>query len=351
MKSISLLQHVRFGLRKILRHCPRRRHVLVGPEAKKIGILFAGTYGDFVHLLPLLHEVSRLWPKANIRVWAPKRYMDAFAFTLPKRTWRGSYWHLFAALFFPIDLLFMNAVCVYRFRYELLSLQLGRATAGFRYAHEPFRPGLGWSIPLTSEVTSFAEVNYQLPRAVAAHYQPSKEHTPWQKPITRTALFPFLGSVLFSVGSTGFKNSVGFKAYCNLIDRICTEIGTAHVTFIAGPTDQDVVDYLLSTKTRPTIWRETIARLAEKVVSWEGCLLGFDSFMAHFALYLGRRMAVIHLNEVPYGYACAPFHRQIVLNPHENLSLAPFRAFLGEVRAVNIQTADINSTTLPPPPA
>jgi hypothetical protein len=323
-------QSLRFGLRKCLRLLPRRAHVRVGPEAQRIGVLFAGTYGDFVQLLPMLHEAERLWPKAHMVVWAPRRLVDAFAFALPVRIRRGNLWDMVAGLLFPMDLVLMNAVCVYRLRYEWLSLRLGRAAAGFRYADEPFRVGLGWSVPLTSDVVNFAEANYELPKAVAAAKLPSSHQLPWRARIDPTVPFPFEGPILFSVGSAGFKQRVGISAYVQLIDGILALLPEAKVTFVAGPDDADVVAHLLANHPEKACWQISIEQLGVKMAEWPGCILGFNSFMAHFALYLGRRMVVFHLEKVPHGYDCSPFHKQVVLSTATGLDLGEFQEFLME---------------------
>jgi hypothetical protein len=324
-------QWVRFGMRKVLRHLPRRAHVRVGPEAKRIGILFAGTYGDFVQVLPMLHEVERLWPKAKILIWAPLRLYESFAFALPVRVRRGAWWHLIYGLAFPLDLLLMNAVCVYRVRYELLSLRLGRAAAGFRYAHEPFRVGLGWSVPLNTEVIHFAEANYELPKFVAAAKLPTTNSLPWRARIDPNAPFPFVGPILFSVGSAGFKNAMGLTAYLGLIDAIMHELSDAKVIFVSGPEDAEVMAHLVAHYPEKACWQLTIEELSEKLREWPGCLLGFNSFMAHFALYLGRRMVVFHLEKVPFGSDCSPFHRQLVLTAESGFGLQEFRELLSTV--------------------
>ncbi len=324
-------------MRRALRYWPRRRHVLVGSGAKRVWILFAGTYGDFVQILPMLHEAARLWPKATLKLYAPKRYYEAFGFALPPRMRRGRRMDWLIGLIHPADLLLMNAVCVYRLRYELLSLRIARAAAGFRYADEPFRAGLGWSVALTPEVVNFAEINHKLPMAVAASKLPSNQPLPWRARIDPNEAFPFLGPVLFSVGSAGFKAAVGIGEYKRIIDKAVEMLGSTQVTFVAGPEDNDVVAHLVEAHPTRACWRLSLEDLAERLSEWPGCILGFNSFLAHFALYLGRRMVVLHAGAIPHGYDCAPFHRQLIL-PWDGmrgggqLDLQPLHDFILEAR-------------------
>jgi hypothetical protein len=325
------MNRLRWLARRLLRFAPRRRHVLVPPDADSVLILFAGTYGDFVHILPMLAETSRLWPKAAISLHAPKRFLDAFAFALPPRVRRASGANLLRFALAPADLLLVTTVGVYRVRYELMALRLGRAAAGFRYAHEPYRSGFGWSVALTPEVANFGEQNQQLPLAVAARKLPTSNHLPWRARIDVNAPFPFKGPVLFSAGSAGFKKDVGLRAYLHIIDAVMQALGQADVTVVIGPEDGDVAEHLSRAHGGVAVWRDSVADLADKLRDWPGGLLGFNSFMAHFALYLGRRMAVMHHTHIPYGYDCSPFHRQLVLTAQTGYALGPLLAFLSEV--------------------
>jgi hypothetical protein len=337
-----MLNRMRWFARSLLRLWPRRRHAHVGADARHALVLFAGTYGDFVQLLPMLTEVARLWPKAEVGVYAPSPVFNAFTFALPPKVRLVGKVGLFRYLFKPADLLCINAAGVYRVRYEIAALRLGRVAAGFRYAHETHRAGLGWSVPLTQEVRNFAEANRQLPSAlspkaanrVSGSALASVSHSlPWPMRIDVNAPFPFGAPVLFSVGSAGFRRDVGLTPYLHIIDgvvKVLAEMGLAEITFVAGPGDADVITHLRSTYAGSDIWLESAADLAEKLRTWPGGIIGFNSFMAHFALYLGRRMAVLHHTAVPHGYDCGPFHRQLVLTADSRFDLAPVREFLAE---------------------
>lgn len=317
--TFDLLNRSRWWVRMLLRLWPQRRHVRVGTEARHVLVLFAGTYGDFVQLLPMLTEISRLWPQARIDVYASPRLCKAFAFALPAKVRRVGWLELLGYTIKPAELLFINAAGVYRVRFEIMALRLGRAAAGFRYAHEKGRAGLGWSLPLTPEAVNFAEANRQLPSALAVNPEmptAASGYLPWHARIDVNAPFPFASPVLFSVGSAGFRQTVGTKAYEAIIDAVISLLqqnGFSKITFVAGPDDDEVVAHLRRTQVGAEIWRESAGDLAEKIMAWPGGLMGFNSFMAHFALYLGRRMVVLHHEAVPFGYDCAPFHHQLVL--------------------------------------
>lgn len=347
--TFDLVNRSRWWVRMLLRRWPRRRHVRVGSDARHALVLFAGTYGDFVQLLPMLTEISRLWPQAAIDVFVSPRIFKAFTFALPAKVRCVGWAELLRYAIKPAELLFINAAGVYRVRFEIMALRLGRAAAGFHYAHEDYRAGLGWSLPLTPEVVNFAEANRQLPSALAVDPgmpPATRGYLPWHARIDVNAPFPFASPVLFSVGSAGFRQAVGTPSYLALIDEVILELqqrGFSDITFVAGPGDDEVVEHLRRSQVGAEVWRESAGELAEKMMAWPGGLIGFNSFMAHFALYLGRRMVVLHHRAVPFGYDCAPFHRQLVLKPHlhagsqpkptgeADFDLGPVRDFLMEV--------------------
>lgn len=327
----SLYQKARWRVRRLLQLYPQRHAIPVPAHAREILLLFAGTYGDFVQILPMAANIVAAWPKAVLRIYADKELLNEFAFALPPRARQATWLDLVRACFKPADLLLVNAVGVYRVRYEIAALRLGKMAGGFRYVQESRRSGFGITLPLTTEVGNFGELNQQLVTALASHKSLAASSTPLRLRHSAEKLFPFTAPVLLSVGSAGFREAVGFDGFVKLIEEIHDRLGHTQVTFVAGPQEQELVAHLARLYPHRECWVMPIDALASRIQEWKGGILGFDSFMAHFTLYLGKRMVVLHRSEVPYGYDCGPFHRQLCLQGKHGLSLHALDGFLNEV--------------------
>ncbi len=329
--TASLFQKGRWLLRHLLRYWPQRPAHPVSAQAREILLLFAGTYGDFVQVLPMTAMIAASWPKAVLRIYADKKLLNEFAFALPPRARRATWRDLLKACFQPADLLLVNAVGVYRVRYEIAALRLGKMAGGFRYVQESHRSGFGLTLPLIPEVDNFGELNQQLVMALVSHKIQTPSPTPLRLRFPVDKPLHFTAPVLFSVGSAGFRQATGFDGFLKLIQGVHESLGHTQVTFVAGPEDRELVSHLARLYPHRETWVLPIAALSERLLEWKGGVLGFDSFLAHFALYLGRRMLVLHQDKVPYGYDCGPFHKQLCLLGESGMSVQPVKDFLTEI--------------------
>jgi hypothetical protein len=82
-----------------------------------------------------------------------------------------------------------------------------------------------------------------------------------------------------------------------------------------------------------------LARLIRILKSFEGTVLCFNSFPAHICHYLGLPAIVIHREAVPYGYDCAPLHRQVVLTSASDWDLGGVWEALGVPEASGRRSA------------
>jgi hypothetical protein len=127
--------------------------------------------------------------------------------------------------------------------------------------------------------------------------------------------------VLFHVGSAGFRHSLGDGAYLEMIRVILSLLGGRVEEILYGPGDDDVAAALRREFPPMRMECRGLEALAERTRNFEGTLLCFNSFFAHFCRYLGKPAVVIHQIRMTYGYDCDPPHRQIILgsNPFEDL--------------------------------
>jgi len=336
---MPMIQNLQFSLRNGLRWRIRRFNALLPArrlrrnpgELRTILVLFAGTYGDFVQVLPMLAEAAALWPKAQLHLYGSRSLLREFAFALPPRVVAAGLGDLLRFFLKPADLLLTTPIGVYRVRYDLLAWRLGRWCGGFRHAEEEGRSSYHFTLPLTRETVNFSEAAQQLPAALAARKDSLRPIHPLRLRVDEGSRFPFQIPVLFSLGGTGFLKALGLADMLRLIGEMMDRLSTTQVTLLAGPDDGELVSHLRRCYPDRQIWQYPPEELADRIRTWPGGLIGFDSFIAHFSLYLGKRMVVVHREKIPPGYDCAPFHRQIVLKKADGYDLAELGEFLAEL--------------------
>lgn len=314
-------QMLRWRVRGLLKALPSRRAPSDPAAAARIAYLFAGTYGDFVQALRPLNRLAAAYPGAEIILCGAERYAREFASELPpglRIARAGEPWSWMRD---PVDLLLTNCVGVYRVRFEVAARFCARRAFGFRHAHETRRGGYAATVPLVPEARSFAEENLRVldlagvpeaPEASDAKPEPAARPSaygwsnaeivpPWGK-----------GKILFHIGSAGLKKDFGPRAYAKLVLGILNRLEGRPVEVVMGPGDEDIaLEVRSGTRHMPQMY--PLSRLIRILKAFEGTVLCFNSFPAHICHYLGRSAIVIHREAVPYGYDCAPLHRQVVL--------------------------------------
>jgi ADP-heptose:LPS heptosyltransferase len=305
----------RWRLRGLLGVLPARGPApLAAPPGAgvRIAYLFAGTYGDFVQALRPLARLAATYPRAEIILWGADRYAREFASELPTnaRTARaGEPWTWVLA---PVDLMLTNSVGVYRVRFDWAARFCARRAFGFRHAHEAHRGGYVATLPLLPAVRSFAEENLKVLdlAGISADWAAKTSGTGTSQVPESEAWGR--GKILFHIGSAGLKRDFGLPVYVRLVLALLNGLDGRPVEVIMGPGDEDVaMEVRNSTGHAPQMY--PLGRLIRILRSFEGTVLCFNSFPAHICHYLGKPAVVLHRQAVPYGYDCAPLHRQVVL--------------------------------------
>ena len=337
---------MRWRVRGLLKVLPARRAPSDVNAAGRIAYLFAGTYGDFVQALRPLNRLAAAYPAAELILCGADRYAREFASELPPnlRIARGGEpWSWFSD---PVDLLVTNCVGVYRVRFEVAARFCARRAFGFRHSHEARRGGYAATVPLLPEVHSFAEENLKVLdlAGVPAAVEPSQA-APATAPVASLAygwssseiVPPWgKGKILFHIGSAGLKKDFGSRAYARLVLGILNQLDGKPVEVVMGPGDEDIaLEVRTGTGFVPQMF--PLARLIRILKSFEGTVLCFNSFPAHICHYLGRSAIVIHREAVPYGYDCAPLHRQVVLTSGSDWDLGGVWEALGVSQSASRQ--------------
>jgi hypothetical protein len=324
---LKAAQVLRWRLRGLLYVLPARGAVPApaGPfEGYRIGYLFAGTYGDFVQVLRPLRRLAAAHPGAELILYGADRYAREFAPELPAALRIARAGEPWAWVRKPVDLLLTNCVGVYRVRFDWIARFGARRAFGFRHSHEPRRGGYAATLPLLPGVRSFAEENL---RALDLAGVPDADPVPagpgglppWGK-----------GKILFHIGSAGLKKDFGLRAYSRLVLGLLNRLDGRPVEVVMGPGDEDIaLEVRSGTGFVPQMY--PLARLIRILRAFEGTVLCFNSFAAHLCHYLGKPAVVIHRGAVPYGYDCAPLHRQVVLTADTDWELGGVWEALGPI--------------------
>ncbi len=321
---------LRWRVRKLLDVIPARPPTAGKGSAQtpRIVYYFAGTYGDFVQALPALQRLAAAFPRADLVLAGETGCAREFVSEIPSSfrltvAMEPGLWALR-----PMDMLFTNAVGVYRVRFDFAARFYARRAFGFRHDQESRRSVFFRSLCLDGKVKSFAEENLKLLDLAEVSVSGGRgspvgligsedASPPWGK-----------GRVLFHIGSVGLKRDFGMPEYSRLVLAILKRLEKKPVEVVMGPGDEDIGSIVRGTASR-TPQSHPLARLIRQVRSFEGTVLCFNSFMAHLCEYLGKPAIVIHRRAVPYGYHCL-LHRQIVLHAEEDWDLGEVWAALGQ---------------------
>jgi ADP-heptose:LPS heptosyltransferase len=330
-------QLVRWRMRGLLRLLPMRAQGASAapgpaavPERYRIAYMFTGTYGDFVQILRPLNRLAAAFPDAEILLFGGDRYAWEFSSELPANLRIARPLDPFRWFKHPVDLMVTNCVGVYRVRFDFAARFCARRAYGFRHAHETRRGGYADTIPLVPEIRSFAEENMRLLDMVGApsFFNPVRKEESPETAKPSDALFPEEppvpawgeGKILFHIGSAGLKKDFGPKVYARLVLSILTRLEGRAVEVVMGPGDEDIA-HEVRTRTGFVPQAFPLSRLIRIMRSFEGTVLCFNSFPAHICQYLGRPAIVMHRNSIPYGYDCAPLHKQVVLKAEKGWDL------------------------------
>jgi ADP-heptose:LPS heptosyltransferase len=336
----------RWRIRKLLSLLPQRAaDTARGQAPKRIAYLFAGTYGDFVQILPALRRLAAAYPAADLVLVGGEEYAREFSTEVPRILRLAEAAEPWSWIFSPADLLFTNAVGVFRGHFDLAARLCARKAFGFRHQEEERRGGYSRTLRLDREVVSFNEENLKLldmaqvpecwgvgpgpgcgfgpPADPAMPFRPAE---PWGK-----------GRILFHIGSAGLKKDFGLATYSGLILELLGHLEDKKVELVVGPGDEDV-EALVKAGTRFPIQQYPMAKLIRMLRAFEGTVVCFNSFMAHLCNYLGKSAIVIHRGRVPYGYDCGVLHNQVILSPESGWSTREVLRALGVA-----QDEEINS--------
>jgi ADP-heptose:LPS heptosyltransferase len=324
-------QFLRWRLRKRLELFPKRI-----PDARsnvtdvnptrplRIAYLFSGTYGDFVQALRALNHLAESYPGCDLVLYGANRYAREFATVLPENLHTTHSLAWLGWLFYRRDVLFTNAVGVYRVEFDYIAYFCARKAFGFRHTAESRRAGFENTLALVPTLLSFAEANLNLlelagvpalPHARSSHAEVSNyaDHP------AHSGVDP--GQIFFHIGSAGLKQDFGLKVYTRLVLGILDGMANRPIKMVMGPGDEDIA---LEVKTSlgkvPEMY--PLVQLIRILRDFDGIILCFNSFLAHLCVYLNRPAIVIHRESVPYGYDCSPLHRQVLLKAENGYDLA-----------------------------
>ena len=304
---------LRWRLRRWLGAFPARPPAAPSAPPRRIAYLFAGTFGDFVQMLPALRRLAAAYPQAQILLAGEIDHAREFQGELPANLRVIPDWVPWTWVLRRVDLLFTNAVGVYRVRFEAWARLGARRAFGFRHVQEHRRGAYGESLPLDAGVKSFAAENLKLLDLAGV--------PAWAAVSGTDAVAPWgRGIILFHIGSAGLKKDFGLKAYTRIVLAILSRLKDRPVEVVMGPGDEDIaLEVRSGSGQMPQMY--PLASAIRRLRAFEGTVICFNSFLAHLCHYLGRPALVIHRGAVPYGYDCAPLHRQIVLSEDKNWDL------------------------------
>lgn len=326
-------QVLRWRLRNLLAFLPARLAVprRSGRGALRIAYLFAGTYGDFVQCLTPLRRLAAAYPGCDLILVGAAPFAREFLSELPACARLAHPPEPWSWIIKPVDLLFTNAVGVFRVRFDFAARFCARRAFGFRHEKEKRRGGYFRTLKLDAAVKNFAEENLKLldlgdvpevwslgpgpgsglaaPRDTA---MPLQVPDPWGQ-----------GRVLFHIGSAGLKRDFGLPVYTRLVLNLLgkLEAADAKVEVVMGPGDEDIA-LEVSTGSHFVPQMYPMTRLIRMLRSFQGTVVCFNSFLAHLCHYLGKPAIVVHRGAVPYGYDCDVLHRQIVLREENRWDVA-----------------------------
>lgn len=328
----------RWRIRKLLAALPPRPQSADRRAAApaRVAYLFAGTYGDFVQILPALRRLAAAYPKSDFVLCGGEGYAREFNTEVPRTLRLAKPHEPWTWTFSRADLLFTNAVGVFRGTFDLTARLCARRAFGFRHAEEAGRGGYTRTLRLDEEVTSFAEENLKLldlalvPEAWGVGPGPGTGLVPYpDAAVSAQPVDPWgRGRILFHVGSAGLKRDLGLTTYAGIITEILGHLEDRKVEVLMGPGDEDIIAQV-NLSSRIPAQSHPIPKLIRQLRSFEGTILCFNSFMAHLCHYLGKPAIVMHARAVPYGYDCSVLHRQVVLRQENNWSVDQVLQALG----------------------
>lgn len=314
----------RWRIRRLLAALPAKPPAPPRGDARpaRVAYLFAGTYGDFVQILPALRRLAAAYPAADLVLCGGHKYARELSSEVPRRLRLARSLEPWSWILSPADLLFTNAVGVFRGRFDLAARLCARKSFGFRHSEEARRGGYSRTARLDAKVVNFHEENLkvldlaQVPdcwgvgpgpgtggSAPADAALSSRPAEPWGR-----------GRILFHFGSAGLKRDFGLPTYAGIVSDILGHLEDRQVELLMGPDDGDVAQ-LIKASSRVPIQEHSLSKLIRLLRAFEGTIVCFNSFMAHLCHYLGKPAVVIHKDAVPYGYDCSVIHRQVVLVP------------------------------------
>lgn len=315
--GLRILAAARWRLRALLRLLPAKKpgRVLADEDAgARIAYLFAGTYGDFAQALRPLARLAEAYPRAEVILVGGSRIAREFAGELPAslRIARGG--EIGRWIFRRVDLLATNCVGVYRVRFDWIARFCARRAFGFSHAGEARRGGYTATLPLVPEARSFARENLNLLDLAGVPGNASRPA------LSGTRNAGGEGGILFHIGSAGLKRDFGLRTYARLVLSILNGLRGRRIEVVMGPGDEDIAWEVRSgAGLAPQMY--PMGGLIRRLRAYEGTVLCFNSFPAHLCQYLGKPAVVIHREHIPYGYDCAPLHRQIVLKRNRGWDL------------------------------
>lgn len=314
----------RWRIRRLLMALPARAaDTARGAQApKRVAYLFAGTYGDFVQILPALRRLASAYPGADLVLVGGHAYAREFSSEVPRSLRLAGGLEPWTWILSPADLLFTNAVGVFRGHFDLAARLCARRAFGFRHEEEARRGGYSRTLRLDDTVVSFNEENLklldlaQVPECWGVGPGPGSGLTPpADAALTSRPVEPWgRGRILFHIGSAGLKSDFGLATYAGLVTEILSRLEDRQVELLMGPGDEDVAQ-VVKQESRVPMQSHPIGKLIRLLRAYEGTIVCFNSFLAHLCHYLGKSAIVIHRGAVPYGYDCGVIHRQVILSP------------------------------------
>ncbi len=296
------------------------RKVKAPQSIQSIAYLFAGTYGDFVQCLPALQILAQTFPKVEIQLYGAANFHSSFSTELPVTVKSKKYFSVEIYFFKPYDLLLTNALGAYRVHFSFIARFCAQLSLGFRYAEEKSAMPYTYTLPLYPSLHSFVQINLELLQGLVYYGWPLESSVPKREATKKNSQ-----SVVIHIGSAGLKKSFGLKLYAKILTELIQILTTNKTTLeiIYGQGDDDIVEELqkkifYEASSVTLSWKK---RNLPELIAWTrdypGQIFCMNSFYAHLCFYLNKSATVIHREAIPFGYDCAPLHRQIILKAAE----------------------------------
>ncbi len=324
---------LRWAAKRILGIFPEKKvQPITNAAPQSVLYLFAGTFGDYIQILPALKALSDKYPASAIYLYSCDLEMSKVDVLLPVTVIPIQFRNILTKRPGFFDFVYSNSIAAYRVRLAWISYIYGKISMGYCYRDDVGRNSNHLSMRLIGSIRNYAALNRHLVQRYPESGMPRVIRPPSQYCEVPGYEEPFKlkSSVLFHCGSTTLLSEFGSARYGELIKKILFIISKAacHIEVVYGPKEKHLIKSLTNSGLQFKQSSYNLTDLKEKLDVYEGTILCFDSFMAHFCRYLNKRALVFYRELCKTGYDNTPFHYPVILRSEDNWSLHSFEALI-----------------------